>query len=150
MKKIVVIFACTCIVLGSSLVSHAGPAPVGIVRTVSQDAYILRNGTSIAAKTNMKIMKGDVVKTGPTGSLGIIFQDDTLVSMGPESEFAVKDFLFDPANKKLSFVVKMFQGTFAYLSGRISKLLPDAVRLETPDATIGTRGTHVLVKVEGR
>ena len=43
----------------------------------------------------------------------------------------------------------MFQGTFSYLSGQISKLVPGAVRLETPDATIGMRGTHVLVKVEG-
>ncbi|MFI5295757.1 MAG: FecR domain-containing protein [Thermodesulfovibrionales bacterium] len=150
MKKVTSIFFFVFIMLGSTLGSQAAPASVGIVRSVSMDAHILRNKTSIAAKTNMKIMTGDVVKTGPTGSIGLIFDDDTLVSMGPDSEFAVEDFLFNPSEKKLSFVVRMFKGTFSYLSGQISKLVPGAVRLETPDATIGMRGTHVLVKVEGR
>ncbi len=149
MKKITSIFFFFFIMLGSTLGSQAAPASVGIVRSVSMDAHILRNKTSIAAKTNMKIMNGDVVKTGPSGSIGLIFDDDTLVSMGPNSEFVVEDFLFNPSEKKLSFVVRMLQGTFSYLSGQISKLVPGAVRLETPDATIGIRGTHVLVKVEG-
>jgi len=149
MKRITSIFFFFFIMLGCTLGSQAAPASVGIVRSVSMDAHILRNGTSIAAKTNMKIMNGDVVKTGPNGSIGLIFDDDTLVSMGPNSEFAVEDFLFNPSEKKLSFVVRMLQGTFSYLSGQISKLVPGAVRLETPDATIGMRGTHVLVKVEG-
>ena len=149
MKKNIILFF-ICILLGSIVNCQAESAAVGIVRTVAKEAYILRNQNSIAAEINMKIMKGDVVKTGPTGSLGMIFEDDTLISMGPGSEFAVEDFLFDPSEKKLSFVVKMLQGTFAYLSGQISKLVPDAVRLETPDATIGTRGTHVLVKVDAR
>ena len=150
MKKSTALFLFFFIMLGSTPGSQAAQAFVGIVRSVSMDAYILRNEKSIAAETNMKIMNGDVLKTGPTGSLGLIFDDDTLVSMGPDSEFAVEDFLFNPSEKKLSFVVRMLQGTFAFLSGQISKLVPDAVRLETPDATIGMRGTHVLVKVEGR
>jgi hypothetical protein len=149
MKKVTFIFLFFFIMLECTLGSQAALASVGIVRSVSTDAYILRNETSIEAKTNMKIMNGDVVKTGPNGSIGLIFDDDTIVSMGPNSEFAVEDFLFNPSEKKLSFVVRMFQGTFSYLSGQISKLVPGAVRLETPDATIGIRGTHVLVKVEG-
>ena len=149
MKRITSIFFFFFIMFGCTLSSQAAPASVGIVRSVSVDAHILRKGTPIAAKTNMTIMNGDVVKTGPTGSIGLIFDDDTLVSMGPNSEFAVEDFLFNPSEKKLSFVVRMLQGTFSYLSGQISKLVPGAVRLETPDATIGMRGTHVLVKVEG-
>ena len=36
----------------------------------------------------------------------------------------------------------------AYVSGRIAKLMPEAVRLETPTSVIGVRGTHALVKVE--
>ena len=149
MKSITIIFFFFFIMFGCTLSSQAAPASVGIVRSVSVDAHILRKGTPIVAKTNMTIMNGDVVKTGPTGSIGLIFDDDTLVSMGPNSEFAVEDFLFNPSEKKLSFVVRMLQGTFSYLSGQISKLVPGAVRLETPDATIGMRGTHVLVKVEG-
>ena len=138
------------VLVGSTSSSQAAPVSVGIVRSVSTDAYILRDKTPVAAKINMKVMVGDVVKTGPTGSIGLIFDDDTLVSMGPNSEFVVEDFHFNPSEKQLSFVLRLIQGTFSYLSGQISRLVPGAVRLETPDATIGMRGTHVLVKVEER
>ena len=151
MKEIVSIFLFFFLITaGSSPGSQAALSSVGIVRSVPTDAYILRNKTSLAAEINMKIMIGDVVKTGPAGSIGLIFDDDTIVSMGPNSEFAVEDFHFSPSEKKLSFWVRMIQGTFSYLSGQISRLVPGAVRLETPDATIGVRGTHVLVKVEER
>jgi hypothetical protein len=34
----------------------------------------------------------------------------------------------------------------AYLSGLIGKLSPESVRIETPTASIGVRGTHFAVK----
>jgi hypothetical protein len=42
----------------------------------------------------------------------------------------------------------MVKGTFAYISGLIAKLAPDAAQLLIPDATIGIRGTKILVHVE--
>jgi len=35
----------------------------------------------------------------------------------------------------------------AYVSGRMAKLSPDSVRLETPAAIVGVRGTTVAIKV---
>jgi hypothetical protein len=35
----------------------------------------------------------------------------------------------------------------AYVSGRIVKLSPDAVRLETPSAIVGVRGTRLVFQV---
>jgi hypothetical protein len=42
----------------------------------------------------------------------------------------------------------MLKGTAVYLSGIIGKLSPQSVRFETPNATIGIRGTKMLVKVD--
>jgi len=151
MKKMTIIAVSLLITLANAIWSQASPTTfVGIVRSVCNEAYIHRDDTPIPAEMNMKIMIRDVIKTGPDGSLGLIFEDDTIVSVGPASEFIVEEFLFNPADKKLSFVVRIFQGTFSFLSGQINKLAPDSVRLETPDATIGMRGTHVLVQVVGR
>ena len=97
----------------------------------------------------MKVMKGDLIKTGPSSSVGVIFEDDTVLSMGPKSEFAIEEFIFRPVENKLSFVARIIRGTLSFLSGQIAKLSPGSVRLETPAATIGMRGTHVLVKVQG-
>ena len=96
----------------------------------------------------MKIQIGDVVKTGDKGGIGLIFTDDTIISMGSKSEITIEDYLFEPIEGKLSFIARMIQGTISFISGQITKLSPESVRLETPAATIGVRGTHVLVKVE--
>ncbi|MBT4266096.1 MAG: hypothetical protein HOA72_21440 [Desulfobacula sp.] len=149
MKYTAIIVLSLSVILGNAILSQAEALSVGIVRTVSNEGYILRNDTLIKAEINMKVMNGDVVKTGPAGSMGLIFDDDTIVSMGPDSEFLVEDFLFRPAENKLSFVIRILQGTYSFFSGQIAKLSPGSVRLETPDATIGMRGTHVLVQVKG-
>jgi hypothetical protein len=44
-------------------------------------------------------------------------------------------------------VLKVVRGVVAYVSGRIAKLSPDAVRLETPSAIIGVRGTRLVIEV---
>ena len=127
---------------------HASATHVGVVKSVNGQAQIIRDTQSISAEVNVKLLNGDLVKTGLDGKIGLVFEDDTVVSMGPNSQFQIEEFLFQPAEKKLSFVARMIQGTASFLSGQIAKLAPHLVRLETPDATIGLRGTHVLVKVE--
>ena len=149
MKLVCIIFLLVVLVLGNAAVGFADTEPVGFIKALTKDAFIIRNGKTLAAVPEMKIMSGDVIKTGPTGSVGLIFLDDTVVSMGPKTEFAIENFLYSPVDKRLSFVARIIRGTLSFLSGQIVKLSPSSVRLETPSATIGMRGTYVLVKVEG-
>jgi hypothetical protein len=45
-------------------------------------------------------------------------------------------------------VLKFVRGAAAYVSGRMAKLAPDSIRLETPAAIVGVRGTTVAVRVD--
>ena len=90
---------------------------------------------------------GDIVKTDSDGSAALVFSDDTIITMGPQTELTVEDYLFEPLEGRLGFVAKILRGTISYLSGQIEKLSPGTVQLKTPAATIGVRGTHVLLKV---
>jgi hypothetical protein len=135
--------------LSNLTICRAENTYAGLVKTVNSSAFVVRNGDSLEAVPGMKIQIGDIVKTGDKGSIGLIFTDDTIISMGSKSEITIEDYLFDPINGKLSFVARMIQGTISFISGQITKLSPSSVRLETPAATIGVRGTHFLVKVEG-
>ena len=96
----------------------------------------------------MRLQKGDQIRTGAKGKVGLIFEDDTVISLGPNSVIEIDNFLFQPNEKRLSFIARILQGTVSYLSGQIAKLAPNQARLETPHATVGMRGTHVLVKVD--
>ncbi len=121
---------------------------IGIVKSVIRNVFFIRNGETIPAVVNMKMMIKDVVRTGPDGAIGFILKDDTVISMGPGSEIVIDDFSFDPVEKNLSFIARMLHGTASYFSGQIVKLSPESVRFETPVATVGMRGTHFLVKAE--
>ncbi len=134
------------LILGNISLCMADSEFIGIVKSVTRQVSFIRNGETIPAVANMKIMHKDMIRTGVDGSIGFILKDDTVISMGPGSEIVIDEFSFDPADKNMSFVARMLHGTASYLSGQIGKLSPESVRFETPVATIGMRGTHFLVK----
>ncbi len=128
--------------------ADAQPGSAGFVKSVSGDVYITSSQTTVKVVANMLITQGDSIQTGPNSSVGLIFEDDTVVALGPNSEISIEIFLFNPAEKQLSFVTRMIRGTFSFISGQIAKLAPKNVVLQTPDATLGVRGTKFLVKVD--
>ena len=62
--------------------------------------------------------------------MAIMLRDESRLSMGPQSEITLASFVYAPAGNDLSLVVRMARGVLAYISGRIAKLMPEAVRLE--------------------
>ncbi len=130
------------------LFCHASDAPVGSVNRLKGTASIIRQHQVIPAQVGEKIYMMDLLKTGRDGSLGVVFKDDTLLSIGPQSEIIISEFLFSPAEGKLSLVTKLLKGTAIYLTGIIGRLSPGSVRFETPVANIGIRGTKFAVKIE--
>ena len=130
--------------------TSAGPSlGVAIVQKVNGMATVVRQGQTISATIGLEIWENDTLRTGSDGSIGVVFNDDTLLSLGPGSVLVIDQYIFAPGQGKFSFVVRMLKGTAAYLSGLISKLAPESARFETPSASIGIRGTRFVVKVEG-
>lgn len=147
--KAIVVFLLVAI-MAWPLVSRADDAtPVASIKAVQGEARVVRDAKTSVLKAGDRVYRNDRLRTGAGGSLSLIFKDDTMVSIGPSSEVVVKDFLFSPAQGKLSFVTRLLKGTAAYVSGMIGKLSPESVRFETPVATIGVRGTTFAVSIEG-
>ena len=129
---------------------HADPdGTVGVVRNSAGSATVTRGGSVLPAATGTRLHAGDTLGTGPDGSLGVILRDNSSLSLGPSSSLVLRDFLFSPSEGKFGLFVRLSKGTMAYLSGLIGKLAPEKVRIETPSATIGIRGTYFAVKAEG-
>jgi hypothetical protein len=129
--------------------TFAMEAPVGSIKTLKGKASIIRNRSAVEVKIGSKVFTNDALKTGGDGAMAMVFKDDTLLAIGPNSEVVVNEFLFSPGEGKLSIITRLLKGTSAYLSGIIGKLSPEAVRFETPVANIGIRGTKFAVSVEG-
>lgn len=146
MDKVLLIL---CVLLTGGAASAGEPEVAGFIKNVSGQAYVIRSGTEqpVAAAADMKIARGDTVRTAGDGSVGLIFRDDSIVALGPDSEFTIEKFRFRPADGELSFLGRIVRGTLNFVSGQLTNLAPENVELETPDATLAVRGTQILVEI---
>ena len=115
---------------------------------VSGRAFIVRGGKTIPAKVGQDLMETDSLRTGEVGRIGVTLKDDTRVSLGPDSEVRLERFVYAPAEGNLALALKFGRGAAAYVSGRIAKIAPDSIRLETPAAIVGVRGTTLAIRVQ--
>lgn len=122
-------------------------APAGHVKTVSGTATIVRAQVTTPAKAGDAIYATDTIRTGADGALGLTLQDDTRVSLGANSEMKVDRYVYAPGEGGLGMVLKFLRGMAVYVSGRMAKLAPDSIRLETPTGIVGVRGTTVAIRV---
>lgn len=142
-------FGIAALALAMAAPAFAQDAPVaGRVKVASGDAYIVRQNASIPAQVGQVVYEADGLKTGANGRLGVTMKDDTRVSIGPSSEVRLEQYAYAPTQGRLAFALRVVQGIAAYVSGRIAKMAPDAVRLETPAAIVGVRGTSVAIRAD--
>jgi len=142
---------CIALVTGLSIpfpYAVADEKPIGTVRTYQPEAILSRQGSELDAVSGSPVHVGDRILTRRTGSIGIVFIDGSVLSLGPASEFVIDELTFRPAEKDVSFLSRMQRGTASFLSGAIGRIAPEAVRFKTPTATLGFRGTKVLIEVD--
>lgn len=97
------------------------------------------------------IFQGDTLVTEKAGALELLFQDNTAVSQGENSQIRVDNYVFDPANTSNSnLLLNMTKGVFRTVTGEIAEMNPDHFQLKSPLATIGIRGTTVVSEVRER
>jgi hypothetical protein len=136
------------------LLALAGPAAAqqspacGRIKLASGAASIVRAGSQLPAKVGEVVFEADALRTGSDGRLGVTLKDETRISLAPNSEVRLDRFLYAPSEGRLAFTLRIVRGLAAYVSGRIARLAPDAVRLETPTAIVGVRGTRLAIRVD--
>ena len=124
------------------------PFPAGHVKIASGSAFIVRQNITVAARPGEPVFATDALRTGADGTIGVTLKDDTRLSLGPSSEVRLERYVYAPGEGGFEMVLKFVRGASAYVSGRMAKLAPDSIRLETPSAIVGVRGTTVAIRVE--
>ncbi|MGB7220277.1 MAG: FecR family protein [Vicinamibacterales bacterium] len=120
----------------------------GRIKVASGTAFVVRQGAVIPAEIGQLVFAADGLRTGADGRVGVTLKDETRISLGPNSEARLDQFTYSPAESQFALVLRVVRGVAAYVSGRIAKLSPDSIRLETPAAIVGVRGTRVAIRVE--
>lgn len=137
------------VIAASGVVLAAGAPPIGQIKKVSGEASILRSGQRLPVHVGDMVFAADTVETGPDGAIGITFIDNTVFSTGPNSQLALDEFQFDSTNFRGSMLADMRRGTLAVVSGDVARSSPGAMKIKTPTAVLGVRGTTFAVQVYG-
>lgn len=146
LMRVLILLALTILLSVASV--QAEQTKAGVIKSLDGKATIQRDGRIIPAEIGTELYVSDTVVTERTGSAGVMLEDDTLISMGPDSKLELSDYTFEPHNATFAIALKFIKGSFAYMSGIIGRLAPEKIRIETPDAVIAVHGTRFLVSVE--
>ncbi|GHV59701.1 hypothetical protein FACS1894103_3620 [Campylobacterota bacterium] len=80
--------------------------------------------------------------TARASSVQIILNDDTTVTLGPNSNFSIDEFLYSEAAANPKVKLSSAVGVFKVITGKVAKVAPQNFTLKGRTATIGVRGTH--------
>lgn len=120
----------------SSLVN----AKVGQVVMHHGNVHIEREQQQLAATQSMPLLLKDQVITQHDSRTQLRFEDQTIITLGADTQFEVESFINEENNKSQA-KFNVAKGTFKAITGRIGKVAPNNFKLETRTATIGIRGT---------
>lgn len=136
------------VAIALALPGAAVAADAGLVKVSKGSVQIQRGGTKVPAVVGTAVRTSDVIVTGADGSAGITFTDNSLVSVGPNSVFAIDKYRFDTTTHAGEFEGNLRQGRLAAVSGKMVKQAPESMKIRTPSAVMGVRGTEFVVQVD--
>jgi hypothetical protein len=131
-----------------AVAAPAMASDVGLIKVSKGDVRIERSGAKMPAAVGAGVQSSDVIVTGADGLAGITFTDNSLVSLGPNSVFSIDKYRFDSTTHQGEFESSLTKGRLAAISGKMVKQSPEAMKVRTPSAIMGVRGTEFIVQVD--
>ncbi|MGB7290626.1 MAG: FecR family protein [Thermodesulfobacteriota bacterium] len=119
---------------------------VGIVTALNGQATVTGAEGTEAVEEGTRVYLGDKIETGDDSGVKILFNDDSLISLGANAAFEITEFVYTPAKRKsLSNLIK---GKLKGVIQRIPGVESD-IEFSTPNAVAGIKGTELYIDASG-
>jgi hypothetical protein len=123
----------------------ASDEPIGNVATLTGSATVTRNNTSTPLKLQDDIYLNDVLQTSANSTLGVTFNDATTFNLTANASITVDNYVYEDGGQQNAAVFDIARGTVAFVASAVAKT--GDMKISTPTATLGIRGTTGLVEV---
>jgi FecR protein len=122
---------------------------VGQVATLQGSATVTRGnpGKVSALRVSDPIYEHDTLLTGTDSALGITFDDQTTFSLSANTRIVVDAFVYQQGGAANAASFNVAVGTAAFVASLVAKT--GDMKINTPNATLGIRGTTGVVEVPG-
>ncbi|MBL6672577.1 MAG: FecR domain-containing protein [Alphaproteobacteria bacterium] len=95
-----------------------------------------------------KIYLGDEIEVAANSRMQILLRDETVFTLGSGARLTIDEFVFDPAEQTGSLTTQITKGAFRFVSGKLAKSSPTAMKVRLPSAMLSIRGTQVASLVD--
>ncbi len=123
----------------------AADEPIGNVATLTGTASVIRNNAPTPLKLQDDIFLNDVLQTAANSTLGVTFNDATTFNLTANAKITVDSYVYEDGGKQNAALFDVTKGTVAFVAAAVAKT--GDMKISTPTATLGIRGTTGLVEV---
>ena len=122
---------------------------IGAASRIKGEVYWLTDrGVKVLISDGTPLYLGQRIVTGEDGRFQLLLLDETVFTLGPLSDMALDEFVYDPNTTIGKITANVVKGTFRFVTGKITHKDPDQIRVKLPVAALGIRGTDFTVKYE--
>jgi len=130
------------------IAASAQPAdaePIGNVATLTGSATVTRNNAATPLKLKDDIFQNDVLHTAANSTLGVTFNDATTFNLTANATISVDNYVYEDGGKQNAALFDIAKGTVAFVAASVAHT--GDMKISTPTASLGIRGTTGLVEV---
>lgn len=121
----------------------------GVAAAVRGEVTLARaQAVGVAVASGDPIFMRDGIRSGAKSGMQILLLDETIFTIGPESEILVDEFVYDPGTNAGRLSAHVAKGVFRFVTGKIAKESPSDMKVTLPSGNIGVRGTMVAGSVD--
>ena len=132
------------------LIPNFGNANTDFIGVIGAAVGEITNQNNEKLSNGSKIFFGDTVVSNNNSNAQILFLDQTILTLGEDTELTIDEFIYDPNSHEGSFVSNVKSGTVKFITGQISKKNPENLEVKFPSGTLGARGTEFVVLAENK
>ena len=111
---------------------------VGTAAAVNPAAQARGSGGSRTIIIGQSIAHRERIQTTAAGSVQLLFLDKTSMTIGPNSDLAIDEYVYDPASNTGKLAATLSKGVMRFVGGQISHA--GNAQVTTPNAVVGIRG----------
>jgi VCBS repeat-containing protein len=122
-----------------------GPTPIGKVEAITGSATAIRGGVAVQLNMGDVVFQNDTIQTGSDSSIGFALIDGTAFRMTANARMVLNELVYDPNGNSNTGLINLVQGSISFVAGQVAHT--GDLKVQTPVATMGIRGTAVNVTV---
>jgi hypothetical protein len=110
--------------------------------------WLTSDGRKVPITAGGPLYIGARIVTGDDGHLQVLLLDETVFTLGPNSDMVLDVFVYDPDTSVEKISARVMKGVFRWVTGKVARKDPASMKVTLPVGTIGIRGTDFEATVE--